>query len=234
MKKYNYVLILICFITSILIGCNKQENSPEKVVEKYLKCSTWQERLDYVRNIENIESKMEDHYGDIKLSPIKGSLKYKKFEYGDIVEIRTVFDDHITSYFLLQEDGEYKIDWESSMLKCDMSWSEFKASKPKESTKFRVAVSLDDYYNYEFRNLSDSYWSISLSEITTERITGTKPLLLYGYIPKESEDGKKLFELLKDGSEKAVILELKYPNNNDNSSNCVLITRFVSDSIIEY
>lgn len=234
MKKYNYVLILICFITSIFIGCNKQDNSPEKIVEKYLKCSTWQERLDYVRNVENIDSKMEEHYGDIKLEPLKGSLKYEKFEYGDMVQIITEVSGSPAMYFLLQEDGEYKIDWEASMLKCDMSWAEFKASKPKESTKFRAIVALDDYYNYEFRNLSDSYWSIYLSEITTERITFSRPLSLYGYIPKESEDGKKLFELLKDGSEKAVILELKYPNNNDNSSNCVLITRLVSDSIIEY
>lgn len=232
MRKKYYLFILLGILIITLVGC-KSNDSPEKVVEKYLKCSVWEERLDYVRNSETIKPLMEEHYKGVDFNPLRGRLKYEKYENGNIVQILTTVDGSNAIYFLIKENDEYKIDWEASMFKCDMSWAEFKATKPKKPQKFRVVAYLDDYYNYEFEN-SDKYWSISLSELTTDSITLTRSLLLNGYIAKDSQVGEELFELLKDGGEKAIILELQYPSNNDNSSNCVLITDLISDTIIEY
>jgi hypothetical protein len=49
------------------------------------------------------------------------------------------------------------------------------------------------------------------------------------YISKSSAEGKKLYEILKDGKTHALILELKIDDTEDNSGNISIITRVVKD-----
>ena len=68
-------------------------------------------------------------------------------------------------------------------------------------------------------------YSVRLTDAEDEEITG--------YVRKEFENGKKLFELLKDGKRHSVVLEIAYAKRSQNSS-VVTITDMLSKSWYEY
>ena len=76
--KTKFIITVICFITMTfainscknpfnnLIG--NKINDPKILVEKYLACKTWQERLLYVLDSTNVKALMEKHYSKADLT----------------------------------------------------------------------------------------------------------------------------------------------------------------------
>lgn len=181
---------------------------------------------------------MEKQYKDYKATTDKINYKFQEVTKGDnyivyFVQMNYSNTNSVQQFVLVREDNEYKIDWEASVPYNEMSWAEFKASKPKSPVKFRAILNLGDYYNYEFINKENDYWSIDLSEIDFNNINGYKVLNIQGYVKKDSEAGKKLFEYLKDGKMKVAIIELKYPYKNESGSNCLEISDLINTGISE-
>lgn len=236
MKKYStcYLLIL-CVLSVILSSCSSQPHNPVSVVNKYLYVTKWENRLQYIRNSDKVKPLMAEFYKDFKPLKQKDILSVKKInENGDWTTVLVEFANHQTHpYFIQKKDSEYKIDWESSVPYQPMSIEEFKATHPTQPVKFRLVVQLDDYYNFEFDDLRDKYWSIQLYVVNFDDPMGRTLTGLNGFIDKNSEDGKKLFDLVKDGKEHAVVMEIMYPEGSDPDNNCVLISSLVSDTIFE-
>lgn len=103
-----------------------------------------------------------------------------------------------------------------------MSWATYRATRPKTETRMALTAKLSDYYNFDYTDLVDTYWSVGFSDMSHKESAET-----YGYIKKDSPDGKKIFELLKDGMSHNMILESKYKAND--GSNTVEITKFIQE-----
>ena len=88
---------------------------------------------------------------------------------------------------------------------------------------WRCGARLNSFYSDEYRDSRNSHFSITLSLSDSN-----KEGIFFGFIPKETADGRKLFDILKDGKEHGVILELEY-GPRAQSDNILTINRFVKD-----
>ena len=239
MWKIKRKIIATCILFILIClgaGCATKNRTltPDQVVDKYYYTDKWEDRLEYVRNPEDVAPLMEQAYKGIDFKEnAREKLEYNVIDYDKLVIVEADSGYDVWPYFCVKEEDGYKIDWEASKGINPMSWVEFKATRPTTPQKFRVIASLDDYYNYDYSDKRDTHWSIQLDAIDYTSITGYSVLMLNGYVPKNSIDGMRLFELLKSGNRVAIILEMNYLPKGDDSSNVVEITQFVSDTLIE-
>lgn len=85
----------------------------------------------------------------------------------------------------------------------------------KEPVKLMLCISLSDHYNYGYFGRKSSYYSIWCGYFNTENynVEGWG----YGYIRRDSSEGKFLFENLKDGKGHVAILSICYDENSQSS-----------------
>ena len=86
----------------------------------------------------------------------------------------------------------------------------------------RVTVSILNYYNYNYEGKEAEYWSIRIEDSNYDEV--------YGYVSKTSELGKKIYNLISDGKEHSVIVEIRSDRSADTTGNIVIITNLISES----
>jgi hypothetical protein len=211
-------------------------NSPEDVVAKYLNAKKWEERLPYVVNPHLVKPLMSQFYKDHFQGPTQyieiRPAEYLKNTKKRVAFVSVVLDrgknlfgatlEDTYSYILLQEEENFQIDWECSVVYNPMTIIAYKVQQPTSVMKFRLYAKLNDYYNYQFRELKEQYYSVRLTEYKTNES-------IHGYIKRDSNDGKKMYEILKDGQKYPVMVNLRYLPNSPNGD-VVLIDNFVQAS----
>lgn len=230
-------------IAGVTYLSSSMSNSAEAVLKKYLNAKTWEERLKYVRNPELVKPLMSERYKDVDLSAGKPFLrletedgkKTRNLKVGDWINIKAVFEEGKNAfgatvqdaawYVLVLTESDFKIDWEASVIYNPMTFKAMEAQRPTSSQKFRVMAELADYYNYEFRDGQYYLYSIRLHEPDSYQS-------VYGYIKKDSKDGAKLYEILKDGQKHPMILKIRYPQYSRGSGQ-VIIDQFVQEYFLE-
>ena len=83
-----------------------------------------------------------------------------------------------------------------------------KTERPSKPTRLSFEVQLDNIYLWGYLYAGDSHYSIRLTDPFNKRLGIT------GYITKESPDGRKLYEKLKDGRKHFAILEICYDHRS--------------------
>jgi len=116
-------------------------------------------------------------------------------------------------------DG-FKIDWEATAGYNPVGIKTFKAGLSSSINQYRVTAEIDAYYNFSFIKAQDTHWSVRL--VADESVAG--------YVLKSSPVGKRLNEILMDGKQHQVILELSTDPEQGNSGGTAVITRIVSES----
>ena len=203
----------------------------EEVIIDYFAAESWQDRLAFVLHPNTTEPRMKRHYGyskpgDLEVTniiPIDGK---NKIGVGEYVELEVHFKDNQDMpqwhhYYVKHTPDGYKIDWEASLQKNPMTWKAYMVQRPTKPMLFRVAASLDTYYNYEFRDAHNNYLSIQFNIGTLST--------LYGYVRRESKSGKRMYEILKDGEYHYLIVKIRFLAGDDPRSNTVLIDELVSE-----
>ena len=231
------------------------KRTPEESVERYLKASQWEQRLDFVRNVEQVRPFMERRYRDAKLPAAFVEIKKAEMLKDNWVFVPVVFArgknafgvelEDLQFYYLRRTEAGFKIDWESSVIFNPMSWMEFKLTLPRHPQKFRFLAKLEDDYPYQQFNrgkLEATYWSVSIIGVDGD---GQREFVgLHGYLRKSTSDGEKMFILLRDGKEHPVTCLVRVPTLGneaaedehlfyDTQLRRVMIDKLVSDSWIE-
>lgn len=96
----------------------------------------------------------------------------------------------------------------------------FKADRITKPTKFIVYIELDDYYNYEFRNFRDSYYSL---DIFAKDVRMTS---LNGFIHKMDPGSQDAIKIIRDGKMHIASLEMEFVSKErggEDSSNCLIL-----------
>ena len=220
-----------------------KENSPrekapkfkepyEEVMVNYFAAETWQDRLPFVLHPNTTGPLMKRHYGIGQFGKLEATniIPYdgqSKVGIGEYIRLFVYYDDkedattHSYLYYVKRTRGGYKVDWEASMGKNPMTRKAYMVQRPTKPMLFRVAASLDTYYNYEFMDAHRSYLSISFEDGTL--------LPLHGYVKRESKSGKRMYEILKDGENHHLIVKIRFLAGDDPRSNTVLIDELVSE-----
>ena len=215
-------------------------DSSEDVARKYVKnCIAYRKskyNLDEIMNFlypsESLAKKFESsksfmHIFNVPTEKDKpGKFKNEGLLPGGKVELVNFLssnDQVIAQFYLTKYQDGYKILWEPTAMYNPISFTRLKATMPKGSYQMRVIAKMDDYYNWEYLYMDNSHYSIQLWEIGGDES-------IHGYIEKKSSSGKILLELLGDGGQKFITLELQY-NKNPEHSSCININKLVSENI---
>lgn len=254
LKKIN-LLICISLIGVLLVSCSKKNESP-----KFIKEQTPKEFVELLLTETNSEKYVHYIKYDDNVYDEKGNIKDEKFdeclEYSE--KVRMVFKEiyeaggfsieepysinvdgigefkvvsltgggETLDLYLYPKNNTYQLFFSSSIGLNDYTFMGYKSGNEfNEPTKFRVVAELDDYFNYSFRDKELEYYSIYLSE---PPLVGSESL--HGYIKKDSEVGKEIFEILKDGRPHNIIVEIYVPNTEKPSNSNVVIKNLISDS----
>ena len=197
-----------------------------KVLSQYLAATDWKQRLNYVRAPDRVKQWMQDYYkgnnGSISFNAI--TPRNDPALPSDYVAYEVAFPHRNPQIYFLEKSGQdYKVDWDMVVLN-HKSTKAFEVEHSSIPEEFRVMAQLATYYNFEFGNQEYKYYSVKLAFPDGET--------LHGYIEKNSSDGIKLYDLLKDGKEYRVIMSLLYkPVNKDPS--VVTIYHFVQPEWIQ-
>lgn len=229
----HFKLLCIAVLCILAMGCGNK--TPEQVVESYLKAKDWQERLKYVLDADKVKPLMEKHYSikyerpeKFKVHPAK-QIKDQWVEVDTAISGKNAFGTTVTndySYYLQKTSSGYKIDWEASMGQNSLTAAAFKAQRPKEPIKFRVLGTLSTNYFYVRRGVEETHWSIAIKDSNDD-------FMAYGYIRKDSEDGKGLYEILKDGEQHRLTLTIKWLEDSRPDDKVVVIEKFVCDGWLD-
>ncbi len=124
-------------------------------------------------------------------------------------------------YYMRKIGGVYRIDWDASVGYNKTPWPTFSANLTKEPTEMRVVASLSDYFNFEFRRMSATHWSIELKDSISYKT-------IYGYVKKDSDSGRAIYNIVKDGQEHCITLAISFSRFSSPGSDVVKIDDFVS------
>lgn len=235
-------LMFFCFgfvSCKFLINSDVNITDPKILIEKYLNSDSWQERLNFVYDSATTKVLMKEYYKNYNF---KNKLKFKDITQipNENVDIKkdslitmsfTIFGKNIFGtgieqkvfFFIIPTNKGLKIDWQSSVGYNPVKLNVYKASKPSNTTILKVVCKISDYYNHGYRNKIDDYYSIECSSNEPNSLD-----LLYGFISKKSEDGKRIYEILKDGNYHNLTLALQYNYKSEESSDVVEIKKIVS------
>ncbi|MCX6167266.1 MAG: hypothetical protein NT021_04700 [Sphingobacteriales bacterium] len=205
-------------VTDVIESPQNEADSIVFLVQSYYKSKKWEGMLDFVLNAETVKQHMKDYYSDrylpTQITNENIAIQGSNFKLNEsfIVQARNNSNARRTIYVKKTSDG-FKIDWDATMGYNPISLQAFKLTGTAQPSEFRVGA--------EFSSSSyvDGYYRLALSDDNTS---------IYGYISKSSVEGKKLFEILKDGTRQPLILQIKSDNSLVEDTTVGIITKVIA------
>lgn len=219
MQKKNILIYSSIFMVSIfaLVFAYRLvfSSGPVGVVKSYLSAGSWEDRLPYVLNPEKMKPMMKSYYKDVEFSKRIGKISYRPENdsngFARVYHDKSEFEERSVWYTLKKTENGYLIDWEASVGYNPMTFKAFKAQKLTVPTKFRVIAKLHDPTSGTLKTFGysrEELYGISLYSFEGD-------YYFNGHIAKFSDDGRKIYEILKDGEAHELIVTISYPLNED-------------------
>ncbi len=118
-----------------------------------------------------------------------------EIEVGDYAVLDVPFDVEggidLPTYVVRVSEERYVVDWQATVGHNSLPLSTRLASPPTEASPLRVYASLSSYYNYDFGDAQDTHYSISIEDEQGD--------FANAYVEKDSDTGRRLYEILSDG-----------------------------------
>jgi hypothetical protein len=182
----------------------KSPPSAETVAEAYL-VADFGERFRHVQDGAKLREEMGKYYESFGENKVRKPrvLRTEKVTANSVVVVFSVPGEEGEPYRIyVRKAGEsWLVDWPATVGKNPISLKTFRADPPKDPVTLRVVAQLSDYYNYEYADGKDSYYSVELEDRAGDRI--------HGYAPKDKDLGKKIFKLLQDGKKHEITVEVQ-------------------------
>jgi hypothetical protein len=203
-------------------------NAAVALVNQYWRATSWESKLDLVRDRDRVRPAMHSYYVEQQGSDPQTTGEGQTTPYlydGHQILVFQYPSPRLTGQLqlhLVARAGEpFLIDWESLVGASELSWEIFKKTKPTEPKLFRVVAKLDDYYNYEF---TDHAQLMSLQLASPDGL-----YFVYGYCERDSPIGQSLLQLFAlHPNHNMLTLRLAFPEKAQ-SDHCLRITGVVSN-----
>lgn len=223
-KNILAIFLLIISISMLLFGCNRESSAsePDQFIKEVL-CSnsvksyyanvldgeeqlvnlTDEQEKSLEDQLKNYKSKIKD--GEAEISVLSGPSDSKYIRVGYYKKGTSIKNEkNINIFYVTKIDGKYKID-ENINSSNPIDLITYESDSKRELTDFKVYAKLGSTYKYEFSDLKDEYYAIDI-----EQAAGSS--VLYGYIKKDSDDGKRMYNLLNDGGTMQFTLSISVPD----------------------
>lgn len=213
----------LVFASSLLVAaCTRDASS---IVRDYLNQDNCLDRAKFILDPEANRAALAEHYKDQKncKKPFESieADDCSKVTEGEYCSVEVGFGKNKRDYYHFKKTAEgLKIDWRSSVGYNPVSLPFFRTQRLKGTYLFRVWAKLTDYYNFDYNDTEQTHQSIELRDPDGAAITG--------YIRRDAPTAAALLDVLKDGKEHGVMVELRYPPESKDSS-VVGIERFVAE-----
>lgn len=243
MKKKSFKIVIVAVmlcLSNILISCgSKEPSTATELIQEVLTSKNLKSFYNYAVNGEEIYktlSKEEKLQAQEVLKNLKATHDEKKEE----IEFREVQDensDYIrvfvynkesksTSekdsdiFYIKKSDNKYRFD--PSVNGYNETYiSDYIDQNLIGQKTFKVYAKINDDYKFESKELEDDYYVLSLSDAYNYKS-------LDGFVKRDSEEGKKIKELLSNGEEKQLTLKVQVPDMFKGGEGKVVINKIVS------
>jgi hypothetical protein len=209
----------------IIANPDNERDSIIQMIQLYYASPTWEDRLQYVIDPDNVKQVMAKYY----TSGYQSALKEKKdisivggnFKNGDIIVV--YLSDRVT--YVRKINNQFKLDWEAHAGHNEKSFTLLVSEKAKEETQLRLKLRLADQGFYgNFGITKEKQISVHLEDgqFKTE----------YGFVNKSMEGYQELYTLLSDGLSHEVIVHVKYQDFKDPYGDLrseIIVTKFVQE-----
>lgn len=200
----------------------------EDLLQTFWHAATWEDKVCCVRDPDRVRPLMQQYY-EVRgqKDPLAGALQSRSLlKFGDIEVLHCVYSGEsykgsVEIALLRDDQGTFKLDWESYVAYSEMTWPDFQTSRPTVSKTFRCYAVLDDYYNFEF---DDAKRFVSVKILSADGGTS-----LHAYAERAGSLGDWLLGNLQHGfNALGVTIKLSFPANAE-SGNCCRIDGVVAD-----
>ena len=117
-------------------------------------------------------------------------------------------------YYVRSTKNGFKIDWASSVGHNDFPLVKYFETNPKEPKIFRVNAEIGSLYIDEFADFKEKYYNLDIRESTPYETC-------WGYVAKESEAGKKIYEIIKDGNKHKITVNCSWSLPPERLPGCI-------------
>ena len=172
------------------------EDSIVYLVQQYYGAKRWTDQLRYVLDTARVEPLMRRYYsGGYSPEKVKKSLISVDEVDVPLGRVTRVDADMYTVYVKHTADG-FKIDWQATTGTDEYSFEAFRAEKSTVTRQFRVTARLGSEFASDYGLTAARYYNVRIGESA--------------FVLKNSEAGKQLYEVIKDGYTHDVILQVRY------------------------
>jgi hypothetical protein len=209
--------LVVLLVTGFAVGQEpKKGDAPDKValgtlLKTYLS-TEFEAREKYVVDAADFKAGQEAYFKGASLAEdVQVTVtKVKKCEKANWYEVTATVKGKVldratasvSSFVVAEAKDGFKVDWGASSGYNPVPYKTWVAGKDGEVT-LRVEAELSDYYGYEWRAAKETHYAIRCRE---ESLSATP---FTAYIARDSADGKKLHELLKDGEKHRVTVAIQ-------------------------
>lgn len=171
----------------------------ERVLYSYFN-SPFCERWRYTTTGESLRTIMEKHYS---------RSMHRLVPKVSITSMKQIADEHWvvaldaspSLMYIRVKNRSVSVEWEASVGLWSIPVKTYLALGSREPILARVKAELANYYNYDFTNQQHRFQSISLRSMNGP--------MLHGYVERGSKVYEELIEIISDGNEHAVTLEIE-------------------------
>lgn len=148
---------------------------------------------------ESLRPVMEKHYGE---------QMHRSISKVRVISMKLISNEHWcvevdvihTMYYVRIRDRSVLVEWEASVGLWSVPVKTYLALGPREPVLARVEAELDTYYNFQFSDQQHRFQSVRLCAMN-----GT---VLHGYVERATPVYDELMEILSDGNEHKITLEI--------------------------
>lgn len=243
MKKRSFkvviVAIMLCF-SNILIGCgNEEPSSATELVQKILSSKNLKSFYNYAVDGEEIYKTLSKEQ-KLQAQKVLDNLKATNDDKKEDIEFKEVQDENsdyirvliynkgsatnsekdADIFYIKKSDDKYRFD--PSINGYNETYISDYIDKGLIGQKtFKVYAKLNGDYEFENKELEDDYYVLSLSDAYNYKS-------LNGFVEKDSEEGKKIKDLLSNGEERQLTLKVQVPDMFKGGEGKVIIDKIVS------
>ena len=193
----------------VVQGPDKSISAITALIGQYANADNCSQRLEYILNPSKNKEALTSYYADTKSCV----LHFQSIDASDCSHITgdrcsvkvttgSKAGDILWHCIVLTPQGP-KVDWRCSVGYNPLPMKTFQALHDiGKRARFRVWAELTDYYNYQYSEARKTMYSVRLGAD------------LYGYVKRDSDLGRRMFDLLKDGKAHAVVVEVVYGRNS--------------------
>jgi hypothetical protein len=205
-------------VTDVIESPQNEVDSIVFLVQSYYNSKKWEDRLAFVLNAETVKQHMNTYYSGqylpAKVPNENIAIQGSNFKLNESFVVRArISSNTIRTLYVKKTSDGFKIDWDASAGFNTISMKAFELSGNTQPTEFRVTAEFTTSY------ARDGYYTLYLSDANSG---------IYGFISKSSVEGKKLFEILKDGNTQPLILQIKSDNSIIEDTTVGIITKVIA------